>query len=286
MNLMQICGLCSILRIPFVVVVQQHLLKEKRSVRLRCILDSWNEEFVHLDSLAEEIKLRLSSTSSDNYASEGDQDADHITNSRVPTVHDSNVNTNTSIPRLECFFVDSDQYFGQDKDIDKTAKGKAAKKTLKTTEQKAESYVSALHSGGPAHQPGSTPVFAVDLRFRFLREYGTLVMEKGTHAAAAELGSKYHKDKRTFKTLSSAIDSVLRRVAPTGGEKKKGRQSHDELEPKTDTTVLLYSIPNYQFDLVTLRTDEHYKNNVDDSGEGFKTILDEKHTRRLRRDRG
>ena len=61
MSLDQLCGLCGVFNIPFVVIVQSHLLKDKAAVRLRPVFDLGNEEFIPLASLAVNILERLAS---------------------------------------------------------------------------------------------------------------------------------------------------------------------------------------------------------------------------------
>ena len=58
----ELCGVCSLLKIPFVVIVQSHLLRDKGAVRLRRIVfdaigttTTGNETFVELERLASTI---------------------------------------------------------------------------------------------------------------------------------------------------------------------------------------------------------------------------------------
>ena len=61
------CGVFSLLRIPFIVIVQPHLLRDKGSLRLRSVISDsggkafnfgGNDEFVQADLIATTIKKK------------------------------------------------------------------------------------------------------------------------------------------------------------------------------------------------------------------------------------
>ena len=247
MSLDQLYGLCGVLNIPFVVIVQSHLLRDKGSVRLRPIFDSGgSEEFVPLTALAGEILDRLdliaesSSIQRVQYVNLQDREASGAVANRE-------IASNTTNPaKVECIYVDSEQYIGLDKVKHESVRAKSTLKALKTATQRAEAYIGELFVGNSTN---GTPVLAVDLPFRILREYGTCLMDCGNNTAHArdEISQRFPKHKRVVKTLSSAIDSVLRRRGMT--TEKKSKSTEEGLQP---ISMFMYSSPDDRFDLVSI----------------------------------
>lgn len=238
-SLMELFGVCTVLNIPYVVMVQPHLLKDKGSVRLRRFPydittqgPTSNEMVVALDDLANVI--RGDSAVMEEDSEEGGEVA-------VESTRDSRSSTS----RVECIYVDHDAYFGNDRDVSKneTPQWKSYLKAMKSVSMSAEAYLSSLQDSKAA----GVPVFAVaDATFWALREFGTALMrrerqEQSAMGAANETTERYPKHKRVLKTLATAIDNYVRRH---GHEATRGGSNL--------LTILLYSRVDDRFDMVTL----------------------------------
>lgn len=217
--------------------MQPHLLRDKGSVRLRRIafdslsFSSGNETIVPLDSLASTIALGV------------DEDSEQLESQRL-TQNEGEVSTrqgasSSSGPEVECVYVDTDQYYGI-KQVSKseTSQWKAILKRIKGVTQRSEAYLSALteSQGTPLE---ATPVFAVNISFWELRDFGTCLMRRGEYSAMGacqEVTETYPKHKKLFKTLGMAIDKVLKKCS----------------DVKCEVTILLYSTMDDRFDMVTL----------------------------------
>lgn len=247
MSLDQLCGLCGVLNIPFVVIVQPHLLKDKGAVRLRPVFDLGNEQFISIASLSGEILDRLTVVTEVSSSQQTHRNAlqDRELPSSAPSIRDMSSNASPMV-KIECFYVDSEHYIAETAKHE--SRSKAAKKALKTASQRAEAYLSEL----TGNSVGGTPVFAVDLPLRVLREYGTCLMESGTNVANTrdEISQKYPKHKRVLKTLSSAIDNFLRRRATSN--EKRFKTSPEALAPPQPISMFLYSTSEDRFDLVSV----------------------------------
>lgn len=244
----QICAICSIMKIPFVVVVQHHLLQDKNSVRLRAILDSsqaqngWQEVFVPLSSLASEIQDRYARLSSDTTIKE-------ISSSIVAEKQISNRDVSSSGSKLypgssdfECIYVDSDQFY---LDIEhasgKDPKLKSIFKIVKTSRQISESYISNI-----LHE---TPVLVVPIPFRVLRHFNTEAMfGKGPNIVTStfDVISSYSSHKKVLKSLASCLDHFIRHSDTETPKKNKAGSKGDLL------SFLTYSISDDRFDLLTI----------------------------------
>lgn len=240
-SLDELFGVCAILRIPFVVIVQPHLLRDKGSVRLRRISfdtpsgsTGGNEIFCSLENLASTV------------ASGMDEDAEPPERS-TPNESESTQKVSSAV---ECIYVDTDQYYGLDKQVSKsdTSNYKAILKSIKGVTQRSEAYLNDLQMTSPAQ---GTPVFAVNLPFWELRDFGTSLMKHGEPSAVTEL---YPIHKKVFKTLAMAIDSVL---------KKYGKSS-----VVSQVTILLYSKVDDRFDMVTLNS--HQRGSIEPNGDSFR----------------
>lgn len=215
---------------------------------MRPVFDLGNEEFIPLASLAVNILDRLASvaevSSIPHFQRSVIQDRDVSGAASGAREAPSNAGT---LAKVECFFVDSENYVGQDT-AKHESRSKSTKKALKTATQRAEAYLSDLAGNSIG---SSTPVFAVDLPLRVLREYGTLLMDNGTSIANArdEISQKYPKHKRQLKVLSSAIDSVLRRRGASHEKKFKNVEVSVSQQP---ISMFFYSTSEDRFDLVSL----------------------------------
>jgi hypothetical protein len=243
-TLEELFGVCAILKIPFVIIVQPHLLKDKGSVRLRRISfdtpdgsTGGNEIFCSLEDLASVV------------VSGDDEDMEPLERS-TPNENESNQKSSSLV---ECIYVDTDQYYGLDKQISKidTSNWKAILKSIKGVTQKSETFLNALQTKSPAQ---STPVFAVNLPFWELRDFGTSFMRHGDPSAVTEL---YPKHKKVFKTLAMAIDNLL---------KKHGKSSI------SGVMILLYSKVDDRFDMVTI--DSRDRGIVEHLGDSFRRKTD------------
>lgn len=243
----QLCGMCGVLNIPFVVIVQPHLLKDKGAVRLRPVFELGNERFVSLASLSGEVLDRLSLLTEANSSQQTLRNASQDRELASHALSAREMPSNASPPvKVECFYVDSEHFISQLAVHE--SRSKSGKKALKTASQRAEAYLSELIGSSV----GSTPVFAVDLPLRILREYGTCLMESGSTVARTrdEISQKYLQHKRVVKTLSSAIDSFLRRRTTTN--EKKSKASLETRAATQSVSMLLYSSIDDRFDLVSI----------------------------------
>jgi hypothetical protein len=263
-SLVELCGVCALLRIPFVVILQPHLLKEKNSVRLRRInfetssnQPSNGEIFVSLDNLVATI---LEDKSFAEESNGGDEGAD-TTNTVQPSVG-SQRGLHLSI---NCIYIDSDSYYGMEREISKseTPHWKSYLKSIKKVELSAESFVETLRE---SEKLGSVPVFAVsDASFWALRDFGTALMrrerEQSATNAYVETAEKWPKYKRSLKTLSTAVDAFMRRqgiwTSGSGGSKHHGQQqqqpsSRSDVASSQLLTLLFYSKLDDRFDVITM----------------------------------
>lgn len=244
----QICGVCSLLKIPFVVVVQLHLLREKGSVRLRPIVDLSSthngvyESFVPMTSLASEIKERLMSgslTTKDDAEYEVSSTGSAFDRQIGDSHHQPSRNLSVTSD-LECIYVDTDQfYFDFDGVNNKDQKVKNLIKTVKTTKQRAGTFIANM---------SEVPVIVVDLPFAIIRDFNsTSMFEEGPSIATTtnNLLSTYPKHRKTLKTLAMCLDHLIRRQ-----REEKGSLPNN----KSVITILVCSFHDDRFDLLTLDT--------------------------------
>lgn len=235
----ELCGVCSILRIPFVVIVQPHLLRDKGAVRLRRIVFgamgsnssmAGNELFVELDRLASTISaMRLD-------GNEGASESEWSKGSH---------------PSLECIYIENDQYYGSDKQIFKSEnpQWKSILKGLKTLSQKSELYLDSLSAAHGSTLP--VVVFGVVLPFFVLRDFGTMVMRRcsigecSASGAALECTERYPQHKKALKALGMAMDTSMKRHGYWTGSAK-------DVTKQGLLTILLYSKSDDRFDVVSL----------------------------------
>jgi len=235
-NVDRICGTCAILNIPYVIIVQPHLLKTKAVVKLRQTAShtisgpiyKGNEEIVPLKSLQSLLLERLSSR---NDARE-DSSLTDIPNQ--PLNSDLQMQSNNNID-IECIYVGTDQYFDNDHRVGGNSQWKQILKVKKTTTQKIANRIRDFSDK-------STPVIAIDLPFRVIRDVGNLLIFEGIESlTGSEVELKYPKHKKLLRTLMYALEALVRK-----------HQSQRNLEGKRQLTLFLYSISSDNYDLVTL----------------------------------
>lgn len=264
-SLVELQGVCALLSIPFVIIVQPHLLRDKGSVRLRrvaldffpnsSVASGGNEVFVHLDDLASTI---VSGFGAAEETLDTVTDQGHGPSS---TVHDS--------PIAECIYVESDAYYGNDREVSKneTPQWRSVLKSIKKVELATESFLKKLGHEGTS----GIPVFAVDdVSFWALRDFGTFLMQHESDQSAvpaySDTAARYPKHKRSLKTLATAIDNYLRRSGTWGNRESKGRK---EKESPRSCKLLLYSKLDDRFDFVTIDP-SHAKGSSRSNGHGEK----------------
>ena len=211
-SLLELYGVCSLLKIPFIVIVQPHLLKDKGSVRLRQVplyslssqgassmttSSNSGEMFVSLDNLATTI-LGVLSSSPDIMTEEAATTA----SSSMATAPREQRSSRVGAAAIDCIYVDNDHYFGNDREVNKseTPQWKSYIKVMKTVEMSATSYLASLKDSSSLGGMGMSgvPVFAVadKVSFWVLRDFGTALMrrerkEQSAAGACREMIEKY-----------------------------------------------------------------------------------------------
>jgi hypothetical protein len=239
------------MNIPYVVVVQPHLLRDKGSVRLRRIQfdstvtgsSSSSEKFVSLQN--------LSATILDGHLDDCDhpfEPNDDINAFDVAAGYGQNRQSGKS-SGLECIYVETDQFWGSNKQMPKSdnQNWKSILKSIKTVSQRCEAYLENL-SGSSTSQ--GAIVIAVDLPFWVLREFGTSLMRRGestSAGASAETIERHPKHKRLLKTLSMAIDTSMKNRGYWHNSNQKGSS------PQRDFfSIFLYSRLDDRFDMISV----------------------------------
>mmetsp|Transcript_23314 Transcript_23314/g.33919 ORF Transcript_23314/g.33919 Transcript_23314/m.33919 type:complete len:642 (+) Transcript_23314:278-2203(+) len=270
----QLCGVCAILKIPFVVIVQPHLLRDKGSVRIRPVLSdssgvsfqsSGSEDFVALAELPGVLNDKLvSMTFHDNNCPQREQNSQGIGIERQATPGSSLSTRDVhSVPKtnIDCIHVDTYQFYGLDKNADIH---KSIRKIMKTVTQKAESYVHEVSGGS------NVTCISSDLPFLVLREFGTCIMTKSakdTFGASVDIIDKYPQHKKILKTLSLALDNLIRHQGiPDNSFKSRGANDGSNRQLST-LNVFMYSIPDDRYDLISLGGGKP-KTNSTGSGDG------------------
>ena len=209
---------------------------------------SGNEQFVAIENLASTIREL-----SVDIGGGLDEDIEEKTDSRLTSQTGNRDILNAKGARVlaNCIYVDNDQYFDE-REVSKidSAKWKSIKKAMKSISQKSEGFILSM-TDFSSQGSESLPVFAVDLSFWVLRDFGTSLMrrsakDQSASGACLEITDRYPKNKRVLKTLGTAIDNYMRRAenwaAGNNGSHPSQRQ----------TMMLLYSKADDRFDLVTL----------------------------------
>ena len=238
----KVSGICAILNIPFVVVVQPHLLKSKASVRLRQIILSTSsgpvydgsEEVVPLSSLASLLLDRLSS----QRGGDSMEDVQLIDHSHHQASNgDSSHQIQPHAVDMDCIYVSTDQYFDNDHRVNNT-QWKSIKKIMRTSSHNVSSHVSDVIN------QQNTPVVAIDLSFRFVRDLGSSLTFDGIEClnGSSEIISKYPQYKKILRNLMYALDALMQ---------KKSQGSSDS-EKQGELNLFLYSTVDDKYDLITL----------------------------------
>jgi len=156
---------------------------------------------------------------------------------------------------VECIYVENDCYYGIDREVSKseTPHWKSYMKSIKKVEISAESFTQSLLEANARN----VPVFAVaDASFWSLRDFGTALMRREREQSAAgaysETSENWPRYKRSLKTLSTAIDTYMRRNNIWISKSDFSAGSRGEKSSTELLTILLYSKPDDRFDVVTL----------------------------------
>lgn len=247
--------------IPFVVIVQPHLLKDKGSVRLRRVLPEdmdvgWhsggigsNEQFVSVDNLASTIR---------EMSSEAPGLEERTSEEQSPEIMPTHIERHTSFggpAQLECIYIDQDQYFNNDMKVSKsdTSNWKAVMKGMKSVSQRAESF---LASQQDPTRP--SPVFGVpDLPFSVVRDFGSELMkrerkEQSAVGASIAVTERFPRGKRVLKTLANAIDNCMKKRGLWEEQSHHGQGQNKQSSGSKLLTIFLYSKVDDRFDMITL----------------------------------
>ena len=241
LSLEDLTGMASVFRIPFIVVAQPHLLRERGSVRLRHIVgEAFEEEFISLDELASKIKeqLILHETTTGAARSTGNPENTFRAVGRKLSTGDDNKTSSSAA--IQCIYCDEAECHVQ-QDLEKRkgtssdkATAKAAKKELSRAMQKAEAYINCISTSSSLGL--GTPVIASALPYLILRDLGTaLVTHATTSDAIAGITAKYPNYRRLLKTVGMSIEHAM-----------AGKVSQKQRE------LLFYSIPDDKFDLIQI----------------------------------
>ena len=266
-SLLELQGACALLKIPFIVIVQPHLLKDKSSVRLRQVpfdalpqgpssSGGCTELVVTLENLASTIVGISSGRGTD----ETEDDASLDITSPSPGWKEGRGSGRRT--RVECIFVDHDQYISSTRATYKseTPLHKTFLKGIRSVQLSAESFVASLQNPAAQSDVGleGVPVFAAaDLPFFALRDFGTSLMrherkEQSASGTATEMMEKYPKHRRVIKTLSIAIDAFMKQHGFWSGSTASGTLAVTDQSSSSLITVLFYSKVDDRFDVITL----------------------------------
>jgi hypothetical protein len=246
----QIEGICSILKIPFLIIVQDHLLRDKKSVRLRLVKDlhhdiSTNEDVVILSSLASVLKDHLYKN---DYGNETDHgllalDRSKAQNLKQPQNQDA---FNPKNPYdIECVFVDTDQFYCEEHFSGRDPKSKSIWKLVNKCTQRAEDHILRLFTSS-AHGEGCI-VLAAHLPFIVIREFDSIAMFGSKQTVTANVSEtilKHTKYRKTLKTLALCLDHLIRR--------HNGKNKPIETKKMSMFSAFIYSIEDDRFDLLQL----------------------------------
>lgn len=232
----RICGICAILNIPFVIIVQPHLLKTKSVVKVRQTtthsasgpIYSASEELVPLSSLSSVLLKRLGS----RFDGRDDMYLANLPSQSASNGDNHQLQSPEKI-EIECIYVGIDQYFDSEHKAN-NAQWKHVKKVMKTTTQKM-----AIHISDFCDQ--SLPVVAIDLPFEAVRDIGNSLIFDGLESLnCSMLQTKYSKHKKLLRNLASALDALIQ------------KDHRPNSEGKRQLTLFLYSISCDKFDMITL----------------------------------
>ena len=242
LSLEELTGVSSILRIPFIVIAQPHLLREKGSVRLRHIVgEGFEEDFVSLEELVPKIKeqLALHEVMAGVERGTSNTESNRMAGRQPSSTGDDNKASSSAA--IQCIYCDETEYHLQH-DLEKRkgsssdkATAKAAKKELSRAMQKAEAYIHCVSTSSSLGQ--GTPVIASSLPYLVLRDLGTaLITSATTSDAIVGVSNRNPNYKRLLKTIGMSLEHVI----------NESMLSQKRLE------LLLYSIPDDRFDLIQI----------------------------------
>lgn len=230
----RICGISAMLNIPFVVVVQPHLLKSKAAVKLRQITTNTpsgpvydgSEELVNLESLPSLLLYRLSSQNDTR---------DDLADDHQATNEDASnqVQTHGNID-MECIYVGTDQYFDNEHRVNNT-QWKQIKKIMAASQKKMASHINKVVD---------IPVIAIDLPFRVVRDLGTSLIFDGIESLNSNgaIAAKYPQHKKLLRNLMYALDALVR----------KDQSQRSSVDDERKLRLFLYSISCDECDLISL----------------------------------
>jgi hypothetical protein len=289
-SLMELQGACSLLQIPFLVIVQPHLLRDKGSVRLRQVSQDFipassssggsSESFVQVKALASTIRGLMDGSGPDNL--------DISDDIRVLDSFREPARSSRGEVVVDCTLVDVDQYYSHTREVAKNdPRLKSVRKTMKIATLQVEAYLSSMLEGGKAHEANiGVPVFAVtDVSFFMLRDFGTELMRREGHdqsavGACTAMIEKYPHHRRTWKTLAAAIDNYMKqrnsfwshKIPMSGGKptdvslqslpaqssnnKRTTSGSGNDFPSGSLITMFLYSKVDDRFDTISLNSCE------------------------------
>jgi len=195
-----------------------------------------SEEVVLLSSLPSLLLDRLSSRGSD---STDDVHLDHSTHHQASNGDPSSlqIQPHGTIVDMDCIYVSTDQYFDNGHRVNNT-QWKSIKKIMRSSSQNVSSHVSDI-----INQQNS-PVVAIDLPFRVVRDIGTHLTFDGIEClnGSTEIISKYPQYKKILRNLMYALDALVQKKSQGSGDSDK----------RGELNLFLYSTVDDKYDLITL----------------------------------
>lgn len=251
-----------------------------------------NDEFIELETVATEIKKRLHKVSFKDDISVEDESLnrdmlDRKTITPIFSLKEQGLTSHhqsfsATAKSQSVIYVETDQYYGHERfNIGDKSESKVVRKAIKSAEQRASKF---LNYRPDSSSSGLPPVVAADIPFLILREFGTLVMTNGfSHLPGAHvvLGTTHAKYKRILKTFYMAIDNLIRLhncdeaiKSSSAGQRSVHNSDNNVHSPDNEFPVLLYSICDDKFDLLTLGAstllsdEDQIKSHLDNSSRG------------------
>jgi len=249
----QLCGMCLVLNIPFVVVVQPHLLNDKASVRLRSLLhmhQNFTEEIIPVATLATTIKERLSNM----MPLEVDSDTKRRINVNPENTKElsrlSSLTFSTYNPMdTHRIYVESDRFIVVSPEGKADNIPKPILKTMTTVIQRADSFIANVLNTPKIKNRAH--LVAVNVPFIILRDIGTNIMattcNQNTSIAiiTADIIQKHSGPEKTLKTLGKALDYLLK-------QRREGMKYSIDRDVAISCHVLLHSLCDERFDLIAI----------------------------------
>lgn len=232
-------------------IVQDHLLRDKESVRLRWVGDSdHTEDFVQVKSLASEIRDGLKRRKDGGTGDKSSQ----ITKQPTRQYSDADSSRNTTFD-IELIYVDSDQfYIGRDSCSGRDQKSKSIKKMMKTCTQRVSAHLERLFSK-TTNVEGCTTI-AVDVPFMVLRDFNSSAMySEGPTvvASVSDVLTKHTKYRKTLKTLATCIDHLLRQKQELFNTETNGKMKSSSVKAQSKSmSAIIYSWQDDKIDLLTI----------------------------------